>query len=127
MRWDSGEENVYRWGAEGAYDLEVVGAGRTTSSGKYKTRRDFSSDKKYGKYVKKKIRKGMRVRAQETYESIYAGWYGTYYGHTPGDPPAFVAWDDMRGSASTWYDEAPEHERGKQYWVPWHTMEILGR
>lgn len=76
----------------------------------YKTRRDFSSDREYGQYVKRNLRVGMQVRARVDYERVAMGYHGIYKQTNDGFPPAQFAWDGLDGDT---------------YWVYWNQVEIL--
>ena len=76
----------------------------------YKKRKDFLNSEDYGEYVSKTVKKGMLVRAVECYESIQEGDVGIFVQSNVLKPPAQFKW----------------LLNGKNYWVFWHQVEILG-
>ena len=76
----------------------------------YKKRKDFLNSEEYGEYVSQTVKKGMLVKAVESYESIPEGDVGIFVQSNVLKPPAQFKW----------------LLHGKSYWVFWHQVEILG-
>ena len=76
----------------------------------YKKRKDFLNNEEYSEYVSRTVKKGMLVRAVESYESIQEGDVGVFVQSNVLKPPAQFKW----------------LLNGKTYWVFWHQVEILG-
>jgi hypothetical protein len=89
-----------------------------------KTRKDFSSDDDYGKYVKEALGIGQRIRALVDYEKVKKGMRGTYFGTNEGTPPCLVMWDDDLKSGSVLLENFPKQQASHAYWIYWHQVDL---
>lgn len=102
--------------APGIHELSNVSYVYTLQSSKkkkkspFKTRDDFKTDREYGQYIKATLKKGMKVRARSSYESVNQGDYGIYQQQNDATPPAQFTWEGLGGET---------------YWVFWHMVDIL--
>jgi hypothetical protein len=72
---------------------------------------------------------GMRVTAVRSYEGVISpGMTGTYWGTSPGDPPAYVIWDDEIGEDVSYYTDegAPSGQEDHAYSVEWNVIDATG-
>lgn len=74
----------------------------------YKTRRDFSSEHEYGRYVKSVLKEDMWVKARCTVDDINVGHKGQFRYSNSRSPPARVEWEGYG-----------------YHWVHWHVLEIV--
>lgn len=77
---------------------------------KYKTRKDFSSDQEYGRYMKSILKEGMWCRAKCSYDVIAAGDRGKFRCSNSRTPPAQFEWEGLGGDP---------------YWIHWHMVELI--
>ena len=74
----------------------------------YKSRRDFSSDHEYGRYIKSVLKEEMWVKARCAIDDISAGQKGQFRYSNSRSPPARVEWAGYG-----------------LHWVHWHVLEIV--
>ena len=90
--------------------ISVLQSTKKKKKSPFKTRDDFKTDREYGQYIKATLKKGMKVRARSSYESVNQGDYGVYQQQNDGTPPAQFTWEGLGGET---------------YWIFWHMVEIL--
>ena len=78
------------------------------SSNTYKTRRDFSSELEYGRYIKSVLKEDMWVKARCTFDDINVGQKGRFRYSNSRSPPARVEWEGYG-----------------LHWVHWNVLEII--
>ena len=74
----------------------------------YKSRKDFSSEHEYGRYIKSVLKEDMWVKARCQIEDINVGQKGQFRYSNSRSPPARVEWEDCG-----------------LHWVHWHVLEII--
>lgn len=74
----------------------------------WKTMRDFESEAEYEVYMRKSLRKGMLIKAVDSYEKVKKGDQGIFIQSNDGKPPCQVRWQTF----------------GHKYWLPWKALEI---
>ena len=74
----------------------------------YKSRKDFSSEHEYGRYIKSVLKEDMWVKARCQIDDINVGQKGRFRYSNSRSPPARVEWEDYG-----------------LHWVHWHVLEIV--